>query len=180
MKRMSLAVVTALCVLVLAGSAPAQSKVSFGQTIGVLKKLKPDLNSVGVLSTTTSKKDAEAMARTALQQGVKVFVAIAADVREVPQLYKTLVGEKKVQVIVLPDADDRTMTGMGFDFLKENALTDRVGICAPTPGLVAEGAVCCVSRENDKVVAYVNQKVLGFINAAVPTEESSSISFVLR
>jgi uncharacterized protein YjaZ len=158
----------------------AQSKPSFGQVLGVAKKLKTDLAVVGVMSTTLTSKDIESMTRSAMQQGVKLFVTEPKDVREVSALYKTLVNDKKVQLIIIPDNADKTMTGMGFDFIKENATIDRVGICAPDPSLVAQGAMCSVVRENDKIVVYVNQKVLAFVSAKIPTDEASTINFVLR
>ena len=158
----------------------AQSKPTFGQVLGVIKKLKADLTVVGVMSTTLSSKDIENMTRSAMQQGVKLFVTEPKDVREVPALYKALVNDKKAQMIIITDIADKTMTGMGFDFIKETATMDRVGICAPDPALVSQGAMCSIVKENEKIVVYVNQKVLAFVSAKMPSEESSTISFVLR
>lgn len=178
MKRVTIIVLLFCCVL--SGQLTAQSKPTFGQVLGVMKKLKSDLTIVGVMSTTLSSKDIENMSRSAMQQGVKLFVSIPKDVREISGLYKTMVNEKKVQLIIIPDQSDVTMTGMGFEFIKENATVDRVGICAPDPAMVAQGAMCSVVRENEKIVAYVNQRVLAFVNAKMPSEESTAISFVLR
>lgn len=158
----------------------AQTKPSFGQVLAVIKKLKTDLTVVGVMSTTLTSKDIESMSRSAMQQGVKLFVTEPKDVREVPALYKALVNDKKAQLIIIPDNADKTMTGMGFDFIKENATLDRIGICAPDPSLVNQGAMCSIVKENEKIVVYVNQKVLAFVSAKMPSEESSTISFVLR
>ena len=158
----------------------AQSKPTFGQVLGVIKKLKADLTVVGVMSTTLSSKDIENMTRSAMQQGVKLFVTEPKDVREVPALYKALVNDKKAQMIIITDIADKTMTGMGFDFIKETATMDRVGICAPDPALVSQGAMCSIVKENEKIVVYVNQKVLAFVSAKMPSEESSTINFVLR
>ncbi len=158
----------------------AQSKPSFGQVLAVIKKLKTDLTVVGVMSSTLTSKDIESMTRAAMQQGVKLFVTEPKDVREVSPLYKALVNDKKAQMIIIPDNADKTMTGMGFDFIKEHATMDRVGICAPDPALIAQGAMCSIVKENEKLVVYVNQKVLTFVSAKMPTEEMTSISFVVR
>ncbi len=158
----------------------AQSKASFGQVLGVIKKLKTDLTVVGVMSSTLSSKDIESMTRAAMQQGVKLYVTEPKDVREVSALYKALVNDKKAQLIIIPDNADKTMTGMGFDFIKENATIDRIGICAPDPSLIAQGAMCSIVKENEKIIVYINQKVLAFVNAKMPAEEITSISFVLK
>lgn len=169
-----------LLLMLMAGLLTAQSKATFGQMIGVIKKLKPEVSVIGVMGSSLSTKDIDGMTRNAMQQGLKLFVAIPGDARDVSSMYKVLVGEKKSQMIIIPSADDRLMNGMGFDVLKEFAMMDRVGICVQNPELVNEGAMCSVTKEADKISVAVNRKVLAVVNAAVPAEEQTSITFVLR
>jgi len=157
----------------------AQNSASFGQQIYTFKKLKSDLEVIGVMSTTLSDNEIANLTRTSLQQGVKLFVARPKDSKEIAVIYKTLTTEKKAQLIWIPKVDDG-MLGVGFEFLKENTPLDKVGICVPDSKLLSEGAFCSVQKENDKLVAYINQRVAPMIGAAIPLQEDPVISYVAR
>lgn len=153
---------------------------TYGQQLAVMKKIKAGLSTVGVLSNTLGDKALEDITRAAMGQGLKIFIARPKDAREIAALYKTLVVEKKVQMLWIPDGQDKLLLGVGFEFLKENALPDKIGLCVPDQGLVSQGALCSVGMENGKLTAYINQRISGVVGAEVPAEENSPINFVTR
>ena len=167
-----------LFAVVFIGQNMYSQSVSYGQHIGVFKKLKADLTTVGVMTSNLSDKGIEEIQRVALQLGVKVFFAKGADGKDVPSLYKTLVNEKKVQFLWIPNADDRMLSV--FEYLKENAVPDKVGLCVPDQDLLTQGGLIFVTRENGKITAYVNQKMAAFVGVTMPSEEGSSINFVSK
>jgi hypothetical protein len=172
-------VFVALCLIPLLKSS-AQSAVTFGQQIAVLKSLKVDLQSIGVISSNISQKDVASITRSALQMGIKIFVAEPKSPKEIPELYKRLVNEKKVQIILIPASNDDMVLQYGFDFLKENSMIDKIGICVPDLSRLADGGMCFIGKEDGKFMVYVNQKVSAFVGVTVPKEENSSITYVLR
>jgi ABC-type uncharacterized transport system substrate-binding protein len=154
--------------------------VTYGQQISILKSLKADLHVIGVMAGNISESDIVSVSRTAKQQGLEVFVARPKDGREIPELYKKLIRDKKVQIILIPNADDNLMSQIGYEYLKENAILDKIGICVPDIDLFNQGAFCFITKEDGKFMVYVNGKISSFVGAAVPKEENSSITYVVR
>ncbi|KAB2925924.1 MAG: hypothetical protein F9K22_01125 [Bacteroidetes bacterium] len=175
--RAALSAVLLACVLL---PLTGQTSVTFGQQIALLKMLKPDLESIGVLSTSLNEKDVQQYTRSSLQQGVKLYVAEPKDARDIPSLYKKLVAEKKVQLILIPSVEDRIMLDVGYEFLKENTLLDRIGVCVPDVRFIANGAFFSVAKEEGKLVVTVNQRIAALVGASIPSQPNPSISFVTR
>jgi ABC-type uncharacterized transport system substrate-binding protein len=183
MKRTSIQSSTLLIftlVIFLSNGSSAQTGVTFGQQISVLKSLKGDLQVIGVISSTLNENDVANLTRSALQMGIKIFVAEPKSPKEIPELYRKLVSEKKVQLILIPTSDDKMVLQFGFDFLKENSMLDKIGLCVPDLEFLAQGGMCFIGKENGKFMVYVNQKVSAFMGVTVPQNESPSINFVLR
>lgn len=155
-------------------------KASYGQQLAIAKSIKPNLTTIGIISSKLDDKAIEAWTRAGLALGVKVIIGLPKNVRDVPSVYKTLVKEKKVELLLIPDADDELMTGMGFDYLRETALNDQIGIFAPKPDMVGSGAICTVINDNGKLKAFVNQKIAQVLGLNVPTESGPSITYVVQ
>lgn len=182
MKRNSLVEVVFLAVVIgLTTEISFAQGASFGQQVAILKMVKPDLEVIGIMTTTITEKDIASFTRSALQQGLKIFIAQPKDAREIPALYKKLITEKKAQLIFIPSSDDKVMLEIGYEFLKENALLDKVGICVPNATFLASGAFFALDKADGKLTAYVNQRVAAVVGAMIPKpEENPSITFVAR
>lgn len=167
-----------VCVVLLSYSSFAQ-KASLGQQVAVMKTMKGDLKTIGVISNNMTDKMTQDLTRAGVSQGITIVIAKVKDAREVASLYKKLVSERKIQMLWVPDPSDEVVMGLGMDFLKENTAMDGVGLCVPVKGLVAGGALCCVQSEDGKLIAYVNKKIAAVVGAAVPAE-SAGISFVMQ
>ncbi len=155
-------------------------KASNGQQIAVAKSLKPNLTTIGVISSKLDEKGIEGWTRAGMALGVKVIIGLPKTVRDVPSVYKTLVKEKKVEMLIIPDADDDVMTGMGFDYLREVALNDKIGIFAPKTEMVNNGAICTVINDNGNLKAFINQKIAQVLGLSVPAETGPSITYVVQ
>lgn len=171
--------ILALCIVATTYTVHAQ-KVTYGQHIAIVKSVKANVTTVGVISSKLDDKAIEGWTRAGLALGVKVIIGIPKTIRDVPSVYKTLVKEKKVELLIIPDADDEVMTGMGFDYLRETALNDQIGIFAPKPDMVSNGAVCTVINDGGKLKALVNQKLAQMLGLTVPTETGPSITYVVQ
>ncbi len=167
-----------LCSLLFVSSSFAQ-KASLGQQVAVMKTMKADLKTVGVISSTITDKMTQDLTRAGVSQGITIVIAKVKDAREVASLYKKLVSERKIQMLWVPDAGDDVVMGLGMEYLKENTVMDGVGLCVPLKALVATGALCSVQSEDGKLTAYVNKKIAAVVGAAVPAEPAG-ISFVMQ
>jgi hypothetical protein len=168
----------AACVFLFSISSFAQ-KATYGQQVAVMKILKSDLKTIGVIGSNVSDKMTTDLTRAAVSQGVTVVIAKAKDAREVASLYKKLVSERKIQVLWVPDAGDDVVMGLGMEYLIENTAMDRVGLCVPAKNLVAGGAMCSVQVEDGKLTAFVNKKIAAVVGASVPAE-AGGINFVMQ
>jgi len=152
-------------------------KASLSQQIAVMKALKPELKTVGVLAGSLTDKLTQDLTRAGLGQGITVVIAKPKDPREVVSLYKKMVSERKIQILWLPDAADEVVSGVSIDYLKENTAMDGVGLCVDDKKHIASGALLCVQSEGGKLTAYVNKKIAAVVGAAIPGE-GTGISFV--
>ncbi len=152
-------------------------KASLSQQVAVMKALKPDLKTIGVLAGSLTDKLTQDLTRAGLGQGITVVIAKPKDPREVVSLYKKLFADRKIQILWLPDASDEVVSGVSIDYLKENTVMDGVGLCVDDRKHVAGGALLSVQSEGGKLVAYVNKKIAAVVGAAIPGE-GTGISFV--
>lgn len=169
----------AVAVAFLSVGACAQTPASYGQQIAVAKTIVQDLKHIGVLTSTLTEKDLESINRAALGQGVKLFVGRVKDPSLIASLYKTLVNDKGSQIIWIPTQDDGLLHDMGFKYLRESSVRDKVGLLVPNNALVPSGALCSVATEEGKVKAYVNQRIAEAVGASIPAGEGP-ITFVVR
>ncbi|MBP8976477.1 MAG: hypothetical protein KBG83_07160 [Bacteroidetes bacterium] len=175
----SISILVAFSLSIISSEAYAQ-KATYGQQIAIAKVIKPGLTTIGVIGSKLDDKSIEGWTRAGLALGVKIIIGLPQNVRDVPSVYKTLVKDKKVELLLIADANDELMTGMGFDYLREVALNDHIGIFAPKPEMVNNGAICTVISDNGQLKAYVNQKLAQVLGLTVPTESGPSISYVIQ
>lgn len=154
-------------------------KASYGQQIAVMKALKADLKTVGVLTGNLTDKMAQDLTRAGLAQGVTIAIAKPKDPREVVTYYKMLVSEKKIQTLWLPEASDVVVKGVSIDYLKENTAIDGIELFVPEKSLVQSGALCSAVIENGKLIVYVNKKIASVVGATIPGPDSD-INFVVQ
>lgn len=164
------------------GSVPVtgQMLASYGQHIAIAKKMKPGLATLGIIGSNLSDKMIEQISKAATGQGVKIVVAQPQDAGQVASFYNKLTGEKKVEMIWFPDPGDHMILGIGFEFLREKAVADKIGLIVPQESLVASGGLCTVLLEGGKLKVMVNRKIAQLIGLSVPAESSESVTFVSR
>jgi ABC-type uncharacterized transport system substrate-binding protein len=162
------------------GVMHAQTKLTYGQTIFLMKSLKPALKSIGVMESTLSTEEIEGIVRAASGQGIKVTIAKVEEARDISGLYKELVAKHAVDMVWIPDSTDKLLLGIGFEYLMENTILDRVGLCVPDRKLVERGALCSCVHENDKFTVYVNQQIARIEGLIPPTALDPAIAYVVR
>ena len=160
--------------------AYSQGLASNSQQIAAMKVLNPGLKTIGVIGSTLSDKDLSDITRYGLGMGVEMVFARPKDASEIATLYKKMVADKKIQMVWIPDANDKTMLDIGFEYLKDETLVDKIGLCVPKQELTQSGALCSVYKEEGKVVVYVNKRIAAVLGIALPQEQSPSITYVVR
>ncbi len=156
----------------------AQVKTSYGQNMYLMKALVPTLQHIGVLSSTLKEDEIESIARAAKGLGIKVSVARVTDARDLAGLYKRLTKEYRAEMVWIPDAADRLLLGLGFEYLRETTVVDRIGLCVPAREFVSRGALCSVERENGKLTVYLNRRVANVDGIKRPAAESAEFVVV--
>lgn len=124
----------ALAGILMLGSSPAaraQGAVPYSQQIYLMKTLKPSIKTIGVMGSGLSDETIELIARAAAGQEVGIFVARPQNAKEIATLYKKLTIEKAAEIIWIPEAGDKLMAGIGFEYLRENTMIDKVGLVSP-------------------------------------------------
>ena len=157
----------------------AQTSAGYAQQIFVMTKLMPSVKSIGIISNNVTEVFTQATARAGLPFGIKVFVAKADKPRDIPELYRMLV-KKGVKMIWLPDKDDEMLLNMGFEYLRETTLEDKIGLCVPVSKMVSEGALCCIQSEGNKLTVYIDKRVAQVVGAAVPDDPTNAVKYVLK
>lgn len=158
----------------------AQAKAGNGQQLFLLKSLKPSAKTVGVIGAALTDADVQALTRAGMGIGLSVVVARPTNAREVAVMYKKLVSDSKADLILVMPGGGDWFAGASVEFLRENAIMDRIGLCVPSLDQLQGGALCSIQSENGKLVVHVNQKAAHVVGAVVPSEENSSIAYVVR
>jgi uncharacterized protein YunC (DUF1805 family) len=161
-------------------SVSVAQKAGYAQQFAILKRLKPELTTIGVLGSTLSEKNIEDLTRAAVGQGLKIAIGVPKSMPDIAQLYRKLVSEKGAQIIFIPDANDNIMLGNGFEYLRESALSDRIGIMVPQQSLVSGGALCSVTMEDGKYKAFVNQRIAQAVGANVPADGGAKVTYIVQ
>ena len=141
MFRLTLALVVMITGLV-TQRVYAQALASMSQQIAAMKMLNPGLKTIGVIGSTLTDKDLADITRYGMGMGVEMVFARPKDARDIASMYKKMVNDKKVQMVWMPDPNDKTMLEIGFEFLKDETLVDKIGLCVPKQELTQSGALC--------------------------------------
>ncbi len=157
-----------------------QAKAAFGQQLFLLKSLKPGVKTVGVMGAALTDADVQSLTRAGMGIGLTVVVARPGNARDVAVLYKKLISESKAEMLLVTAGGGPWFEEASVEYLRENAVLDRVGLCVPTKDQLTGGALCCIQSEGGKLVVHVNQKVANVVGAAVPSEQSGSIAYVVQ
>ena len=157
----------------------AQTLGTRSQQIAAMKSLKPGLKAIGVMASTLTDDDLQEITRYGLGQGIEMIFARPKASRDIAAMYKKMITDNKVEMIWMPDPGDQTMLTAGFEFLRENALLDKVGLCVPDEKMVESGALCVVVKNSGKLVVHINRKIAEVLGIAIP-QESGSMTFVAQ
>jgi hypothetical protein len=174
------AVLVLMLAVILSTNLALAQKAGSAQQIAVAKTIKSGLTTIGILSSTIDDKGIEGWTRAGMTQGIKIIIGKPKSMSEIAGLYKSIVKDKGAQLILIPDAADELMTGIGFEFLRESSVADQVGVMVPLETLVASGGLCYVTNEGGKLKAFVNQRMAQVIGANVPSEPGTSVTYVVK
>ena len=173
----------ALAGVLMLGSSPgarAQAAVPYAQQIYLMKTLKPSIKTIGVMGSGLSDETIELLARAGAGQGVGIFVARPQNAKEIAALYKKLTVEKAAEIIWIPEANDKLMAGVGFEYLRENTLVDKVGLCVPTFALVGKGALCNFHSKEGTLTAFVNKRIAEMVGVSIPAATGTTVAYIVK
>lgn len=155
----------------------AQTPATYAQHFAIMKMVRPNLKTVGVLGSKLTEKNMQDITRAALSQGIVVFIGRPATIRDLGSIYRKMVADRKISLLWLPDPEDILLTEEGFEFIRTRALHDDLGLCVPTLSLVNAGGLMSVQREGNTVTVHINHRIAELIGTATPSTSSDAIAF---
>jgi len=179
LKIQLIVVCTVLICLIMVSTLAAQTPAGYPQQLFVMTKLVPSLKTIGVISSNATDQLIQRTNIAGLPYGVKVYIAKAGTPRDIPGLYQSLI-KKEVQMIWIPDKSDEMMMEKGFEYLREMALENKIGLCVPETKMIPEGALCSIQLEGNKVVAYINKRVAQVTGATIPNDPNGSVKYIIK
>lgn len=160
--------------------AMTQTAATYAQQIAAMKHICPELKMVGVLGSKLTERDMQNLTRAAMTQNVEVVVGRPKSLHDIASIYKTMVTERQATLIWIPDSEDVLVVREGFEFLRTRTLHDNIGLCVPTPSLLASGGLMSVQYEDKKLTVYINHRIAALIGATTPDTGGGAIAFVSR
>lgn len=156
--------------LLVAATPFAGEPATHNQQLFVLKSLKPDVKTVGLLVSGSFAADSESMtsvSRAAAGAGFKVILGTVESVRDVASKFRDLRAEGIDAVWVVETGglmNDRATRS----FLIDNSARGRLPLLAPNATWVSEGACASVEKGGAGLSVSLNQKVLSALSITVP------------
>jgi hypothetical protein len=157
----------------------AQSPATYAQQIYAMKMIQGNLNTVGVMGNSLTDDQMQQLTRAGHTQGVRVVIGKVDNARDISGVYRAMVGSEKVQVIWLPDPDDKMIMSSGFDFLRQNTIADRVGLYVPAADYVTNGALAAILTNGGNIEIHYNSRIAGRVGVSMPGDDST-VTFIER
>ena len=153
-----------------------ESDVGMVQQAFFLKKLKPDLERVGVLwkkGAPNQERKLRSIESAAASIQAKLFVAYVEDKSEVPEKFRLLSREHDVQALWIIENDGVVDASVPKEYLIENTVKEGIPLMAPTTSWVDAGAPFTVQEDGGKVQIMLNEPAAVATGLQVPDEYKS-------
>jgi ABC-type uncharacterized transport system substrate-binding protein len=139
------------------------------QQFYVMKAFAPNVDKVGVLvSQTPAAEFKDKLGRASAAVGVQAVISVVAGLNDLSRAYQELVTNYRVRFIWIPPEDAVLCSDVARDYLVRKAVTEGVGILAPSKQWVAQGATLYVGLDGEKVKPYYNSRALQALGLTVP------------
>lgn len=156
-----------LTIMLLSSLGIAQSQVHHTQQAYLMKKLDPQLGTLGVISSQQLNEDQrQAIMRAFIGHGITVVFGFPNSTREIPGIYRQLRSVYRIDAVWIPEDDDPIVLVEGFEFLRQNTIRDRVSLYVPRPELVASGAFASINTNGGSIIVYINERVASVVGIA--------------
>jgi putative ABC transport system substrate-binding protein len=186
MMRATLRYLLAVTLLALVGAQPhsaqaTQPPLSPIQQMFIMKKLKPDVERVGVIWTDGAKAHDEMMPsirRAAAASNVKLFVAYVQGPKDVSAHFRKLVSKHDIQTLWIVDDSGVLSTNIARNYLIKNTTQEGIPILAPSQDWVSAGASVAMHKENGEIRLVLNKAATTATAITVPADYEAQAEYL--
>lgn len=143
------------------------------QQMFILKKIKPDVERVGIIWTEGADAHDELMPkikRAAASNQVKLFVAYVNRPEDVSAHFRELTGKHDIQTLWIPDDSGVLQADLARSYLIKQTTKSGIPILAPSQEWVQAGASVALRKEDGDIRIVLNEAAALATSITVPDE----------
>lgn len=170
-----------LLAIVVVLPASAQDDVTLLQRMFLVKEMKPDVQRVGVIWSKSMAENQTAVAdlnRASAASGIKVITAPVADLKDVAPMFRGLVRQHNIDVLLIVEGDGVMDNKVSRGFLIKSATESGIALIAPKNDWVQEGACATFKKEADGIHLVVNKKAAEALSLTIPEKYLERTQFL--
>lgn len=161
---------------------PEEPEVGLIQQLFLLKKLKPDVERIGIiwkkgLSNQESKLKTAKRAAASIQG--KLFMGYVQDASDVAEQFRLLTRDHNVQALWIIENDGVVDGSTSKQYLIENAVKKGIPLLAPTSDWVDAGAPLSIAKSDGELELMMNEPAAAATGLEVPSEYESQATPVV-
>ena len=155
-----------------ATSASAKSPLTPIQQMFLLKKMKPDVGTVGIIWAESANHEEmmPLVKRAVSSTGMKLVVSYAGSMQDVASQFREMKSDHGIQALWIIDDSGVLDNDVARRFLIQNATESGIPILAPSPDWVTAGASASLQKRDGEVQIVLNKAAAAATALAVPAD----------
>lgn len=166
------------CVALLSSQVHA-GELTAMQQVYIVKQLKPDIKSIGVLCNLEKHPElTNKLSRIAAQMSVKIYLFDTKEILSVSKNFKRMRRKKVDAIWVFPD--EVLTQKIVADYLIRESVLAKIILMANDPAWVKKGATLCARSEEGEIRLYINEKAIGIMSLNLEEELKKAARVVMN
>lgn len=164
-----------------ATTATANPPLTPIQQMFLLKKMKPDVEKVGIIWAEDAPGHDELMPqikRAANSSGVKLFVAYASSMKDVAGHFRSLKSEHGINALWIVDDTGVLSNDVARSFLIKNTTESGIPMLAPSQDWVTAGASVSLQKTDGEIQIVLNKAAAAATALAVPADYENQTQYL--
>lgn len=163
-------------------TALAEAEVGLIQQLFILKKLKPDVERVGIIWK-KGLSNQESILKTAKRAAAsiqgKLFMGYVQGASDVAEQFRLLTRDHNVQALWIIENDGVVDGSTSKQYLIENAVKEGIPLLAPTSDWVNAGAPVSIAKSDGELELMMNEPAAAATGLEVPSKYESQATPVV-
>ena len=164
-----------------ATTSSAKSPLTPIQQMFLLKKMKPDVEKVGIIWAKDAPGHDELMPqikRAATSSGVKLFVSYVTSMKDVANHFRQLEREHGINALWIVDDSGVLSNDVARSFLIKNTTKSGIPMLAPSQDWVTAGASVSLQKTDGEIQIVLNKAAAAATALAVPADYENQTQYL--